>query len=74
MASEPWFGSPAASSPPAWTIWKWSMNAVRLGEVAVAVDVVAVLLVERLEVGGDLRERLARVQLVLDPHGERRRG
>ena len=25
-ASVPWFGSPAASSPPEWTIWKWSMT------------------------------------------------
>ena len=25
MASVPWCGSPAASSPPAWTIWMWSM-------------------------------------------------
>ena len=25
IASSPWYGSPSAWSPPAWTIWKWSM-------------------------------------------------
>src|SRR4029450_7804092 len=44
---------------------------VRLLEVAIAVEVVPVPLVERLEIVRGLRNRLARAQLALDPerHG-----
>ena len=45
-------------------------DAVGLLEVAVAVDVVAVLDVERLEVVLHLLHRLAALELAVDPHGE----
>ncbi len=45
-------------------------EAVRLVEVAVPVDVVAVLLVERLQVRDDLRHLLPGVELLLHPHGK----
>ena len=46
-------------------------EAVGLLVVAVGVDVVAVLHVEALEVGGDLGHRLARLQLLVDPDRQR---
>ena len=46
-------------------------EAVRLVEVAVAVDVVAVLLVEGAQVAPDRPHLHARVELLVDPHGQR---